>query len=81
MGLFSAKRAEEKELLLLKGQPVDLVLRPWIGYEEVELRNIRVESMDQLMKEAKEYLALRSKRKQFVKEQKSGDAVAAGAGD
>jgi radical SAM superfamily enzyme YgiQ (UPF0313 family) len=34
-----------------------------------------------LMKEAKEYLALRSKRKQFVKEQKSGDVVAAGMGD
>jgi hypothetical protein len=34
-----------------------------------------------LMKEAREYLSLRSKRKKFVKEQKTGEMVAAGMGD
>jgi len=65
------KRAEEKELLLLQSQmsaqpqPVDLILRPWIGFEEVDPRNVRVDSMDQLMKEAKELV--RAKGNEFIK--------------
>jgi hypothetical protein len=33
------------------------------------------------MKEAREYMSLRSKRKKFVREHKSGEVVAAGMGD
>ena len=55
--------------------------RPKVAFRLVRKAVFNGDERKRLYKEAREYLALRSKRKQFVKEQKQQPALTASAGD